>query len=139
MAASLRTKITSSISQPDPALLLKRLRDHVGRYAYEQLRLGRATLHRWRGTSPHNWWVAGIRGAQLWHNDSTTWGDVPPLALFQLLSESRERVPHHVLHRDGAMAFETVYCLRPEFERTAGTAPHDPGCKLMGKHGRVRA
>jgi len=78
---------------------LLKLRAHVGPWALRALRAGQP-LHRWMGASPHNWWVESRRGVQLWHNDSTRWGDVPSLFPF-------EQVSH-----DG---FETLFVLGPRY------------------------
>jgi hypothetical protein len=80
---------------------LAELRKQVGAYAYKQLRLGRATVHRWRGVNPSNWWVEGIRGAMLWHNDNTQWGDCPPMRLFEKVNDYQ--------------VWGTVYRLKPPY------------------------
>ena len=92
---------------------LLRLRLMVGFHAFNALRKG-LYLQRWRGTSPHNWWVESKRGTQLWHSDTQNWGHHPDLFLFQVKTESTDRVPMYGGHDQGH-PFHTDYVLKAEY------------------------
>lgn len=97
---------------------LKRMRAKIGAYAVRRLRQGKAVVHVWRGTSPHNRWVQNAderRGhGMLWHSDG--WGDFPtPWNAFELLSESNDRVASHWIHNDGGHPFQSTYVLKKEY------------------------
>ena len=95
---------------------LLKLRLMVGPHAFKALRQG-LPLQRWRGTSPHNWWVENRRGDQLWHSDTVNWGHHPDLFMFEVAGQSGGTVPHHALHGDGGSPFHTDYVLKPEYRR----------------------
>lgn len=94
---------------------LTRLRQHIGPYAVKRLREGKALLHCWRGSSPHNWYVESCngRGSHLWH--SSDWGDVPDRSMFQLEQESQNKIACSLIHRDGGKPFRSTYVLRSEY------------------------
>ncbi len=97
---------------------LKELRKQVGAYAVRRLRLGKARVHYWRGSTPHNCWVQGHPArAWLWHSDGWDWPG--KRTMFELASESNDKVAHSLLHRDGGHAFESVYVLKPEYRLKA--------------------
>jgi hypothetical protein len=100
---------------------MRRLRDKVGTYAYRRLREGKASLHCWRGSSPWNWWVAANKGGQshVWHSDAETGNGRPSLDLFDRVDDSKEKIPHSPVHREGGLSFSSRYVLKPEYRRSA--------------------
>lgn len=91
---------------------LRALQLTVGRYAYEQLRSGKASVHLWRGSTPHNCWVESKSGNTLWHSSDY---DRPPMKMFEIVTESKERINHSWIHSDGGHPFESIYSLKPEY------------------------
>lgn len=97
---------------------LKKMRKKIGVYAVRRLREGKAVVHIWRGSSPHNCWVQNAdphRGdSHIWHSDG--WGDRPtPWRAFELVGESKERITHSLVHREGGQPFYSTYVLKKEY------------------------
>ena len=95
---------------------IKQLRKQIGAYAVRRLRMGKASVHYWRGSTPHNCWVQGHpprRQCWLWHSDGWDWPGRRDM--YELVGESNDRVKHSLLHRDGGHPFESVYVLKPEY------------------------
>lgn len=83
----------------------------VGGRAVRALR-GRALLHIWRRTTPHNWWIQGPRGGMYWHSGEPR--RLPPLNLFELVHQSPEVIPPYLFGAgDVGMSELSTYRLRP--------------------------
>ena len=67
----------------------------IGKVAFNALKQGRATLNLWRGSEPYNWYIKTKTGKMLWHSDTSKVFDMPPINLFEKVSDSKEtiRVP----------------------------------------------
>lgn len=95
---------------------LKELRSILGAKAVKLLQTGKAVFQIWRRSSPHNWWVEGLRGAMYWHSQDEE--PSPHLhTFFKLVNESEERIwtPYLVGADEGAPEQSTyrlkkVYC-----------------------------
>ena len=109
---------TPLVSKEQVKVDLKLMRAKIGAYAVRRLRQGKAVVHVWRGSSPHNRYVQNVdenRGhGFLWHSDG--WGDFPtPWNAFELVSESKDRIAGHWLHSDGGKPFKSTYVLKKEY------------------------
>lgn len=97
---------------------LKDLRKKIGRYAVQRLREGKAVMHIWRRSSPHNRWIQNVdehRGHQnLWHSDG--WGDFPgSMRMYDLIDNSGSVIAQHWIHGDGGMPDHSVFALKKEY------------------------
>lgn len=90
----------------------KRLRTLIGWGAYMSLLRG-GTLHCWRRSTPHNWWVESTRGRTLWHNER---GERPDLSLFEVFKHSEHKVgcyyPGLISRYEAASPEHSIYMLR---------------------------
>lgn len=100
-----------------PSSKLTRLRKLVGRYAVDRLRQGKAVLNCWRGSSPHNWFITSERSrtGHLWHVGEDR--RKPELDMFELVSNSKERIPHSWVHREGGSPYQSIYRLKSEYRK----------------------
>ncbi len=92
---------------------LKDMRKCFGAYAVRRLRLGKATLMLWRGSSPSNIWVEGRTGKWLWHSSDDDRG--VSLSSFEVVKESDDKITPSAVHSQGGQPFLTVYKLKPAY------------------------
>lgn len=71
------------------------------------------TLHVWRMSSPHNWWVENARKQTLWHSHDGC--PKPDLRLFEAVSHSDDAVPYYSFGTDCGKSQESVYRLRRQY------------------------
>lgn len=118
MTTSLAASSANKPSKQQVEADLKDLRKQIGRYAFDRLRAGKAVIHVWRRSSPHNKWIQNAdenRGdSMLWHSEG--WGDFPGvLRMYDLVDESGNIITSHWLHSDGGKPDHSIYALKKEY------------------------
>jgi hypothetical protein len=96
---------------------LTELRQLFGRYAFQRLREGKATLTIWRGSSPHNYFIESkkSRSGFLWHADTERPRVLPNMEMFELVSESNDKIAYSNIHYDGGKSYTSDYVLKKEY------------------------
>ena len=94
---------------------VKKLVSVVGNEAYSALSRGNP-MKRWRGSTPHNWFIENENGATLWHIDDK-FRQIPSLELFKKPVGLGGKIPSY-WGSDSGKSRLSLYTLKEKYRRS---------------------
>jgi hypothetical protein len=93
---------------------MKGLKRDIGKEAFQDLINEKSFLHVWRGTSPHNIWVAPINDENefQYHSDGKY---RPSLFCFEVVENSKEKIGMSLFGSENGSSYKSTYKLRKDF------------------------